>query len=309
VVVPPSRLKELRRDVCGRLAAAVRTARDQRRQDHLAAARADLLSASPVRQVARQELTVLIPGPRDAQLLADPAVDRLLIPLTPGNLRELERLGRRLSGRQDRIVWDLPLVILDEQWAGFREAVRTLAGRGFSCFRLNNLGQFELFSGLPEVRLTTGYRLFSLNSQALQAWQDLGAAEATLYIEDDRDNLGELLRRHVGLDTALTVYGPIPLITSRIPVKGLRGDQPVVSDRGDGYRVDQRSGLTVLSAETDFSLLGHLAELRGMGCGRIVVDLSHLGPFSPRGGQVLEACKAGRDLAGTSPFNFLAGLE
>jgi putative protease len=107
----------------------------------------------------------------------------------------------------------------------------------------------------------------------------------------------------------MPVYGAVPLITSRIPIRSVRSDQPVVSDRDDRYRVDVRSGLTVVTSETDFSLLGHLSQLQSMGCGRFLLDLSHLGPFSPQGKKVMEALKKGQEVPGTSPFNFLSGME
>ena len=85
------------------------------------------------------------------------------------------------------------------------------------------------------MQLIAGYRLFSLNTQAILAWRELGIGEATLYIEDDRDNLGEILQRAIGIPTAMTVYASVPLLSSRIPIRGVRGDTPVVSDRGDAY--------------------------------------------------------------------------
>ena len=157
--------------------------------------------------------------------------------------------------------------------------------------------------------MSTGFRLFTLNSQAALAWAELGAQETALYIEDDRDNFGQLLARERGSAAALTVYGAVPLISSRIRIRGLRHGSRLVSDRGDGYRLDQRSGLTVLQSETDFSLLDRLDELQKLGCHRFIVDLAHLGPFSPQGKKVLEALKRGHGVAGTSPFNYEAGME
>ena len=40
----------------------------------------------------------------------------------------------------------------------------------FRSFCLNNLGHFPLFDGIDGLRLSAGYRLFSLNSQALLSW-------------------------------------------------------------------------------------------------------------------------------------------
>ncbi len=106
-----------------------------------------------------------------------------------------------------------------------------------------------------------------------------------------------------------TVYAAVPLLPSRIPIKGVRGDTPVVSDRGDAYRVIKTGAVTVLTSETDFSLLGRLGELHTLGCSRYNVELGHLGPFSPKGRQVMEALKKGYPLPGTSLFNFEAGME
>ncbi len=309
VVIPPSRLKEVRRDFYRALAQAVAEQRKSAQQERRRRALADLLPAGPVQTATRRQITLGIRDLRDSHILSDPGIDRLLVPLSAGNVQALDHLGRRLRGREGEVIWDLPFILFDEQWGHFREAVRLLVERGFRTFRLNNLGHFPLFDGLEGLRLCAGYRLFSLNSQALLAWRELGFAEATLYIEDDRQNLGELLRRDAGIETALTVYGPVPLITSRIPIRGVRADSPVLSDRGEAYRVDGRSGLTVLTAENDFSLLGHLAELQSLGCGRFILDLSHLGPFSAAGKRVLEAFRKGSGLPGTSCFNYEKGME
>jgi putative protease len=309
VVIPPSRLKEVRRDFYRALAQTVAARQKTVQEEHRRQALADLLPALPVRAAANRQVTLAIRDLRDSHILSDPGIDRLLVPLSAANIQGLDHLGRRLRGREDQVLWDLPFILFDDQWRHFREAIRQLVERGFRSFCLNNLGHFPLFDGLDDLRLSTGYRLFSLNSQALLAWRELGIAEATLYIEDDRENLGEILRREAGIETALTVYGPVPLITSRIPIRGVRADSPVLSDRGEAYRVDGRTGLTVLTAEVDFSLLGHLRELEGMGCGAFTVDLSHLGPFTPRGKQVLEALKLGREVAGTSKFNYETGME
>ncbi len=154
---------------------------------------------------------------RDAHLLNDPGVDRLLVPLTPANLAQLGAAGERLRGRAAQVIWDLPFILLDNDWPGYRDAVRDWLQRGFSHFRLNNLGHFPLFEGLPGITLLAGWRLFSLNTQAILAWRELGAAEVTLYIEDDRANLRQLLCRETGVPAAVTLYASVPLIVSRIP--------------------------------------------------------------------------------------------
>ncbi len=309
VVIPPSRLKKIRRDFYQSLRQALEEHKRRCKDRHLQAARAALLPAEAPRPAAGRQITLAVHDLRDAHVLSDADIDRVLVPLTPGNLQGLSRLGKRLSGQKERLIWDLPFILFDNQWSDYRAAIRRLAAEGFTRFRLANLGHFPLFDGLPEVQLLTSYRLFTLNSQAALAWKELGAVGTSLYIEDDRENLAELLRRHTGTTFDMPAYGTVPLITSRIPIRAVRSDSPVRSDRGDEYRVEGRSGLTVLSSATDFSLLGHLNDLQALGCSHFTLDLSHLGPFSAKGKLVLEALKRGQEVAGTSPFNYLMGME
>ncbi|NOQ42465.1 MAG: U32 family peptidase, partial [Desulfuromusa sp.] len=147
------------------------------------------------------------------------------------------------------------------------------------------------------------------NSQAIAALAELGIKEAELYIEDDRNNLTDILRHQLPIPTAMTVYASVPLLTSRVKIKNVRSDNPVLSDRGDAYRVQQRQGLTWLNSETDFSFIANLPELESLGCHNFIIDLSHLGPFSQQGKQVLDAVKQGYDPQGCSKFNFEQGLE
>ncbi len=306
VVIPPSRLKELRRDFYRQLSERVIGERQAARHSHQRQALASLLPPQSRPGAGSRQLTLVVGQVRDAHILNDPAVDTVQIPFSPS---AVQSLGRRLNGRENQVIWELPLIILDQDWADYRAAAALLIERGFSAFRLNNLSHFDLFEQVAGMKLSTGYRLFSLNTQAVQAWRELGAQETVLYLEDERDNLRELLTRQQNGDAAITVYGPVPLISSRIQISGLRPGSRLQSDRSDGYRIEQRSGLTVLFADTDFSLLDRLPELQQLGCQRFIVDLSHIGPFSPRGKQVLEAYKRGQGVSGTSPFNYEIGLE
>jgi hypothetical protein len=80
------------------------------------------------------------------------------------------------------------------------------------------------------------------------------------------------------------------------------------AEGGEGYRVFQHHGLTEVLAEQDFSLLGHLAELKSMGCGRLIADLSYCGAMSAKGRQVLAALDADQPLPEITGFNYQRGL-
>jgi putative protease len=173
---------------------------------------------------------------------------------------------------------------------------------GFRRFEATNLSHFEMLSALNELQLSTGQRCFSLNSQALLAWHDLGAATATLYIEDDADNLADLLKVDLPIERRMIMFAPLPVMTTKIRLKEVHGNTPLRSDRGEEYSVSTHDGLQTIMAATPFSLTARHAELRRAGCGSFLIDLSE----APREhwGEILAAFKSSRDVAGTTEFNY-----
>ncbi len=304
VVLPLSRLNAIRREFYQELAALVEECQHEARTDHRRQAMADLVPAgnspagTPCLAVAHGNL-------HELSLPKQAGVDTLILPLTPGVCAKLESGSRAILKTPERILWDLPLAIFDDDWAAFQAEVKQLRDLGFSRFRLQNIGQFLLFDDVEELSLESGYRLFTTNSQAACVWRELGLSAATLYVEDDRNNLAALLNRKTGLPLAVTVYANLPMMISRIPLRGVKPEHPLVSDRDEAFRVEDRTGLTVLRPQQDFSLIGHLDELQKMGCRRFVVDLTHLGASSVEGRRVLTACEQDASLSGTSTFNYL----
>lgn len=308
VVVPPSRLKEIRRDFYAELTHTLAEFRRQQRRERFDAALAALIPAGPLPPPRKRAFDLVLGDGRDQHVLSDPAIARIIVPLTGANVQGIAG-GKRSNGREGKIIWEIPFILMEAAWTEIRTLIRILLERGYQHFRLNNLGHFPLFKGIAGCYLHTGTRLFSLNSQARLVWKELGVEETTLYIEDDRENLAAVLRRDVGLQASLIVYANLPLLTSRISLRGLKADTPVTSDRDEVYRVQHRDGLMTLRPAIDFSLLGRLTEIDRLGLDHLIVDLSHLGPFSPRGKRIMEAMKRGEELPETLPFNFEHGME
>lgn len=270
-----------------------------------AAARAALLPARPEGEATPAELlTIRGRDLTDLKLLEQPGVDRLQLPLSPENLAAAGKQARRLTGVKERLIWEIPPLLFAEQWQEYRRAVQMLVGQGFRTFRVANLGHLPLFAGLEGVTLLGGFRCYVLNSQAALAWQELGLAELIASIEDDRRNLADLFHRQLPLPLALTVYSPLPILLSRIPLRGIRSGEVLRSDKDEGFRVLTNAGLTEVAGEQDFSLLGHVHELRAMGCQHFLADLGHLGAGTNRGQQVLANLAADQTLPGTTAFNF-----
>lgn len=305
LLIPPNRLKEIRRDVyqtlAERMAGALRTGRDLAKKRALASL---VKTGTPARQ-QRGELIVRLEQLRDYHLIHQEGIDAVSFPVSRAALHQLPSFVRKLRGKEDRIFWRLPFIIYEEEILFYREAAAYLAGQGFQHFEAANLAHFQLLKGL-DVDIATDYRLFSLNSQAILAWQELGARTCTLYIEDDADNMAELLAADLPIRRRVLVYGAVPVITTKIRIKDVKGDAPLVSDRGDGYLTAVRDGLTVITPTRAFSLTGFKRRLLEMGCSSFIVDLGQV-PSSewPR---VLDAFARGNALPETSEFNFTMGL-
>jgi putative protease len=304
VMIPPARLKEIRRLFFAGLAGVVLpTIRDQRTLRIREALNSLVGERRPLQGPSR--LTLRLEHLRDITLLHGDGIESLSLPVSKANLHELPQTGRRLKGKEGKILWRLPFIIFDSEIPWYRDALVLLARSGFRRFQASNLSHFPLLEEI-DAEISTDYRLFSLNSQAMLAWEELGADRVTLYIEDDATNLADLVAADLSLERQVIVYGSVPAITSKISIKGVKGDMPVQSDRGDGYRVTVRDGLTLVTPTVPFSFTQFRARLEAMGCASFEIDLTQVPPVERQ--RVIEAWGSGRELAGTSPFNFIMGL-
>lgn len=305
--IPPARLKEIRRELYRRL--EQEGAGQQRRL--IAAAKAGALAELETGQRPaaqpdlREELLIVMDSPADARWALSQG-DRVVLPLRKATAHSLPRYLSRLREAADRVVWQLPFMLFEADYAWYQALVQQLHAEGFRRFEVTNHGHFRLLRGLPDLQLSSGYRLFSLNSQALSAWHELKVERATLYLEDDRENLAALLGLGLPVQRTVTVYAPVEVMTTRIRIKDASGNTPFQSDRGEGYTMRGRDGLSVISAATPFSLLGQLADLRRMGCRSFQLDLSETEPTGRDA--VLAAFRSDRQLAGTTSFNYERGL-
>jgi U32 family peptidase len=238
-------------------------------------------------------------------LLHQEGVDTLILPVSKANLHQLQAFAGKLRGREQKIIWHLPFIIFEADLPFYREAVDLLIQYGFSRFEAANLSHFALLQGL-DVDICTDYRLYSLNSQALLHWYERGATAATLYLEDDFTNMESLLRANLEIERRVLLYAPVPVITSKIIIKGVRSDSPLVSDRGDAYTVTNRDGLTTVTADRRFAISGYRRRLRDTGCNVFIADLS--GEAGEARKRVLDACLRGAAIEGTSEFNFTTEL-
>jgi putative protease len=308
VLIPAGVFKELRRNFYHQLEEYVAAASSER----IAAAKSQALRDMKSRQSAvarpatRESLAVIMDLPRDWRFPLQQGADITILPLSKAAIHQIPSSVPRMRGVEEQIVWQLPFMIFDRDMPLYRDAVRQLHGAGFRRFEVANLSHFALLRGLEGLHISAWHRCFSLNSQALAVWQELGVETATLYIEDDAVNLAALLAADVAIERRIIVYAPLPVMTTKIRIKDVHSNIPLHSDRGEAYSVTTRDGLQTITAATPFSLTTRHNELRGKGCGSYLIDLRQ----APREAwnNIIGAFRGGREIAGTTEFNYPAEL-
>jgi len=304
VLIPAAIFKELRRQFYRQLADSVTGATRERVAAARSRALTDLrsLQSAGTRPASKESLAVIMDLPRDWRFPLQQGADLTILPLSKAAIHQLPANVPRMRDAEAQVVWQLPFMIFDRDMPLYQDTLRQLYGAGFRNFEVANLSHFALLRGLKGLHISTWHRCFSLNSQALAAWRELGAETATLYIEDDAVNLTALLAADIAIERRLIAYAPLPVMTTKIRIKDVHSNIPLHSDRGEAYTVTTRDGLQTITAATPFSLTARHNELRAKGCGSFLIDLRQ----APRESwnEIIGAFRAGREIPGTTEFNY-----
>jgi U32 family peptidase len=312
VLIPASHFKEIRRQLYANLDEAVTQKFNELNAKARRTALNDVMSVHPVDRSAgqstggRETLTLLIDQPRDWRFPFQLGADFTMLTLTKAAIHQLPSSVPRMRDSEDKIIWQLPFIIFERDMELYRDTLKQLYRAGFRRFEAANISHFNLLRKFEGIHISTWHRCFSLNSQALKSWQELGAETATLYIEDDAENLSDLLSTAIGITQRIIAYAPLPVMTTKIKMKDVHSNTPLQSDRGEEYRVTTRDGLQTITAAIPFSLTARHHELRHNGCRAFLIDLRQADRES--WGNIIGAFKASRELPGTTEFNYAQGL-
>ena len=203
--------------------------------------------------------------------------DRVLVTLSRETFTQSRQLARKLNAWTRRLIWALPPIILEEDVDFYRQALVALTDLGFAAWQLGHLGQTLFFPGDAKISLFGDHTLNVLNSAALVTLQENSIGHAQIAVETDRTTLAAICRRQGGKTGAapgLTVFGRMPLFTSRLAAEHFRYQQPFVSPKGERYELVRRWGATLALPEMPFSLLNELADIASLGLNYAVIDLT-----------------------------------
>lgn len=308
LLIPAATFKEIRRTLYSRLNDAVSS---KSKGAINAARKAALLDIESVKRSGRtsggrESLTIIMDQAKDWRFPFQVGADFSMLPLSKATIHQLPSTVPRMRGSEAAVIWQIPFIIFDRDLQLYRNTIRQLHTAGFRNFEVSNISHFDLLRKLDGLQISTWHRCFSLNSQALIAWKELGASLATLYMEDDAENLAELLAAETGIQSRIIAYAPLPVMTTKIKIKDVHSNTPLQSDRGEEYTVSTRDGLQTITAAVPFSLTARHSELRSKGCQAFLIDLRQT--KREAWSDVVSAFKAGRSIPNTTEFNYSQGL-
>jgi len=245
------------------------------------------------------------------------------------------RSAQRLKG----LIWQLPIIILEDALPFYRQALATLLDGQWRAFMVSNLAHLHLLreaveklatiprpkSRPPAAKAGQGaavwdnplavltiygdYPLHCLNSWAWQAWQELGVSYPTLSVEADGKTIRALLA-HLPPDRIMAyLYGHLPLMISRVPLPEDKKALRLSSPKGEQFRLGSRGGLTYLVAKFPFLFQKPFRELQSRGLRRLLVDLNFSGLPAAATRTLVHRLLAEEQSTRGLPFNFYRGLE
>ncbi|GAB4263941.1 peptidase U32 family protein [Deferrisoma sp.] len=272
VVVPPSRLNEIRRAVVARLDEALR-AEGERRVAAVAPPREARNAGPGLRLWVRAETA------RALKAAAAEGPHRVVALMTTETLRARERLAGELGGR-DRIVWELPAWIAQADLALYRERLEGLAAEGFRAVCLTNPGHRDLVRGL-ELELHAGRELNAVNPWAAEELAGWGCRTAVASPEAEPEALAGWPLRPVAY-----AWGRPPLFLTRLdPAVVWPADEPRTAQDGTELtwsfvpRALVRDPAARVYRTEPFSWLDRAPAWREAGVTDLLVDLG--GPTHP----------------------------
>lgn len=243
--------------------------------------------------------------------------DRFLLAFDKQLLSQVGRIKSGLGRRARMVTWALPPLMSEGELASYRKQVEVLMRSGFRSFQLGHLSQRRLFEG-EKVHLCTDYTVNLLNSQAVQMAKECGMESVQAALETDKQSLAGLLAgsRSFGmskqsgiLPVGLTVYGTPALYTSRLAAGHFQYERQIYSPRNEAYVIRKAAGGVAVYPEKPFSLLPYLDELKQIGIGYVVVDISG-GAATKRNLQELgERLNNTGRYSKLATFNYLGKLE
>jgi U32 family peptidase len=300
VVIPPSQLKQIRRDFYTNLRYEVDIVNNARKLEKKRKALGSILTKSDNSQ-KQLDITITFDDFKDIDCFKNSKTNRFIYSINSTLIKTLSS-HNTIKPSSHNIVWDIPLIIFDSQWNEINQIITILYTNGWRSFRLNNISHFEFFRSLTESKIVAGQSLFSYNSQAIKIWKELGCSEITLHFEDDKKNIMELISQDSRIDKSLIVYSSIPLMTTRAPMGHVGSNSLITAPSGEQYQTKSNNGVSTLIPTQDFSIIGEIDSSLFEKFNNLIIDAQHLVPFVEKTKLLINSALKNKKIKDTHSF-------
>ncbi len=229
------------------------------------------------KKTGRPEIFLKLSSGVDLKIAGGLDIKGVILEISQTNIRSVSRgMPARIS--REQIIWALPPVVFQKDLSALERQVDALLRLGFRNFQVSNLSHLALFRkarGRRPAHLFSSYQLNILNSEAVRAAMELGVRECHFSIETDMGNMKQALSAcRPGI--IFTVFGFIPLFTSRLRHRIYDGRAPVKSTRGEEYFWQASGDTGRLFPKTPFSALDMREKLMEAGATKWILDFSNM---------------------------------
>lgn len=257
----------------------------------------------------KPELWYRIAKAEDVLTMSPLRPDKIILPLTRSNVKRMARLHRKIKPSSSRlIVWALPPLIFEQDLDEFKLDLNTLKKNDQNSFMISNIGHFDLIRHLKAGRgkpiIYADHRLNCLNTACEAQLKSMGAAGVTISIESDRHNLEKIFSRKSSIDRLVYLYGQPALFTSRLNPPGLKDNIPLISPRGERFRIRHEREAFQLVAQTPVYLAPLIKSKFKDGIKALIIDLESERNPAEAGRRIKEAVSKNRPIKGASKFNY-----
>jgi len=223
----------------------------------------------------RPEFYIKLSDLSDMKIVGSLSLKAVIAEISRKNLQTaVRKMPAGLS--RNNIIWTLPSLVFEKDLGLLKKQLDTLLRQGFRNFQVSNLSHLAMLKGGRGSRglnIFSSYELNILNSQAMEAMAELGVSCCHFSIETDIENMGKALLRS-RRKTIFTVFGFIPLFTSRLRHRLYDSKLPVMSTRQEEYIWQARGPAGYLFSKSPFSAFGCKDQLLAAGIHRWIIDLS-----------------------------------
>jgi putative protease len=244
--------------------------------------------------------------PKDIEKILPNKSSKIILPLTASNIKEFNRIKKRLRPFPD-VLWSLPPLVFSKNFEKLKTLATSIIESGANTFIVSNLGQIEFLTAIkPNLKIWGDHRLGILNHLAGNDLINLGLTGLCLSTEIDEDTYNNLAKVKMNGHILVYLYGRPALFSSRFKPLGLKRG-PIISSKKEKFWASEEGDAFILQAENKIFMSKIFKNSPPSNLAGLIIDLRREPRTVETAKLIKNAINKGQGSLG-SPFNFKRGL-